>query len=157
MAVADRTHTALEAALHDVHATLVDVLAAADEQYAAVVAGDRIGLEAITQRQERLSTRLGRAEATRLDLLRGASLNDVLATLPAERTASLSTTAELIRAQVEEVRARHARTADLLRKGAELAAQTVQFLQKLATAQAESYSPTGSRVAGQSLLVDSRA
>ena len=57
--------------LLDVHASLVDLRAAADEQYAAVVADDRDRLEAVTRLQERLSSRLGRAETKRLELLSG--------------------------------------------------------------------------------------
>ena len=62
----------LEAALLDVDATLAELLAAADEQHAAVVAGDRQRLERVTGLQERLSSRLERAERRRLEHLGGA-------------------------------------------------------------------------------------
>src|SRR6476661_934951 len=83
----------LEAVLLDVDATLADLLVAADEQHAAVVAGDRERLEAVTRVQEALSSRLERAERKRLELLAGTSLSAALADLPAdaaERLGSLS-------------------------------------------------------------------
>src|SRR5450631_595258 len=83
----------LEAALLDVDAVLADLLVAADEQHAAVVAGDRERLEAVTRRQETLSSRLGRAEGKRLSLLAGQSLGQVFADMPApeaERLGNLS-------------------------------------------------------------------
>src|ERR687886_723289 len=55
----------LESALLDVHATLADLLVAADEQYAAVVARDHARLESVTRQQERLSARLARADSVR--------------------------------------------------------------------------------------------
>ena len=56
----------LEVVLLDVHATLADLLVAADEQHAAVVDHDRDRLENVTRQQEQLSVRLARAEAKRL-------------------------------------------------------------------------------------------
>src|SRR3977135_2451877 len=73
----------LEAALLDVHATLADLLAAADEQYAAVAARDAKRLESVTWQQERLSVRLERAERRRIELLGGAPLQVAVASLPA--------------------------------------------------------------------------
>ena len=48
-------HSPLQAVLRDVHATLGELLLAADEQYAAAATGDHHRLEAITGRQERLA------------------------------------------------------------------------------------------------------
>src|ERR1700739_4165368 len=75
----------LEAALSDVHATLAELLQAADEQHAAVVARDRNRIESVTRQQERLSARLARAEARRIELLGGNSLSDVIARLEEPR------------------------------------------------------------------------
>ena len=65
---------ALEPVLVEVQATLTDLLASADEQQAAVVAGDRVRLETVTSLQERLSSRLERAELKRLEHLGGTPL-----------------------------------------------------------------------------------
>src|SRR3977135_1658916 len=64
----------LEAALLDVHATLAALLIASDEQYAALVARDHARLDSVTRQQERLSSRLERAEAKRLEVLGGTPL-----------------------------------------------------------------------------------
>ena len=55
----------LEEALVNVHTALAELLVAADEQHAAVVAHDRDRLEGVTRQQERLSARLARAESRR--------------------------------------------------------------------------------------------
>src|SRR5579871_3504143 len=72
----------LETALREVHATLGEMLVAADKQYAAVVSRDRDRLESVTRLQERLTARLARAEARRLDALQGASLAEAIARTP---------------------------------------------------------------------------
>jgi hypothetical protein len=87
----------LEAVLLDVDAILADLLVAADEQHAAVVAGDR------------------------------------------------------------ELQPRHARNGSLLERSAELAGQTVLFLQRVASPPSPSYGAHGRRAPQQSLLVDRRA
>jgi hypothetical protein len=153
----ERSTTVLEAALHDVHAILVDVLAAADEQYAAVAAGDRVALEMVTLKQERLAARLARAEAQRSAALAGRALDDLLAALPATDGPRLRRVSDAIGQLVVQVRDRNARNADVLRKAADLTALTVQFLQRLLGTQAQPYSPAGVPVRAQSLLVDSRA
>src|SRR5919205_4427144 len=83
-------HSPLEQALLDVHATLADLLAAADEQHQAVAAGDRERLESVTRRQERLAARLQRAETQRLRLLNGRPLEDAVSELPSAEAARLS-------------------------------------------------------------------
>src|SRR5438477_263420 len=65
-----------------VHATLAELLVAADEQNAAVVAHDRDRLESVTRQQERLSARLARAESRRIELLAGEPLAAKLVALP---------------------------------------------------------------------------
>src|SRR5919202_710887 len=101
----------LEAALLDVHTTLADLLVAADEQHAAVVERDRERLESVTRQQERLSARLARAEAKRLDALGGASLRETLASVPREGAARLEGVADAIATQVIQLKERQARTA----------------------------------------------
>jgi flagellar biosynthesis/type III secretory pathway chaperone len=147
----------LEAILLDVHATLVDLLVAADEQHAAVVAADRGRLEIVTRLQERLSSKLNRSEGKRLKLLDGQSLADVLADLPADQAARLKTLSESIGQAVRDLRPRHERNESLLVRSAELAGQTVAFLQRLINPPSLSYGARGRRAPEQSLLVDSRA
>jgi flagellar biosynthesis/type III secretory pathway chaperone len=147
----------LEAILLEVHATLADLLVAADEQHAAVVADDRGRLEVITRQQERLASRLKRAERQRLELLSGRSLAEALADAPAEAAERLHGLSDSIGQAVRELQSRHARNAMLLERGAELAGQTVTFLQHLMTTVSPSYGARGRRAPQQSLLVDSRA
>src|SRR4030088_603217 len=79
----------LEGALLDVDATLAELLHAAAEQYAALVAGDRDQLEGVTRRQETLSSRLARAERKRHEILAGESLIAAIAALPADQAERL--------------------------------------------------------------------
>src|SRR3712207_853727 len=88
---ADRNHQSpLEAALLDVHATLRELIVAADEQYAAVVERDRERLESVTRRQERLAARLARAERARVTALDGRSFQAALVGLPADESLRLT-------------------------------------------------------------------
>jgi flagellar biosynthesis/type III secretory pathway chaperone len=152
----DERHTPLEAALLDVHATLAELLAAADEQHAAVVAGDRQRLETVTGVQERLSSRLERAERKRLEQLGGMSLAAALAEKPAEEGARLSALGQSIAQSVRQLQPLHVRNAQLLERSADLAGQTVMFLQRLVSPPSPSYGASGRRASQQSLLVDSR-
>jgi flagellar biosynthesis/type III secretory pathway chaperone len=149
--------SALEAALLDVHATLSELLAAADEQHAAVVAGDRQRLETVTGLQERLSSRLARAERKRLEQLGGMSLAAALAQKPADEGARLTALGQLIAQSVRQLQPLHVRNAQLLERSAELAGQTVMFLQRLVSPPSPSYGANGRRASQHSLLVDSRA
>src|ERR1700704_3546827 len=99
----------LEAALLDVHATLADLLVAADEQHAAVVERDRERLESVTRQQERLSARLVRAEAKRLEVLGGVPLAEAVTALPEGQALSAS-----ISVKVRQLKQRQAQTASLL-------------------------------------------
>jgi flagellar biosynthesis/type III secretory pathway chaperone len=149
--------SALEAALLDVHATLSELLAAADEQHAAVVAGDRQRLETVTGLQGCLSSRLARAERKRLEQLGGVSLAAALAEKPAAEGARLTTLGESIAQSVRQLQPLHVRNAQLLERSAELAGQTVMFLQRLVSPPSPSYGANGRRASQHSLLVDSRA
>src|SRR6266852_5934182 len=111
----------LEAALVDVDVTLADLLVAADEQHAAVVAGDRERLEAVTRLQEVLSSRLERAEGKRLSLLSGQSLDEAFAELPAAQAERLVSLSRSIASAVSELQPRHTRNRILLERSAELA------------------------------------
>jgi flagellar biosynthesis/type III secretory pathway chaperone len=142
----------LEAALLDVHATLADLLVAADEQHAAVVERDRDRLESVTRQQERLSARLARAEATRLKLLGGVPLADAVTALPAGQALSAS-----IGIKVRQLKQRQAQTASLLEQSIDLASQTLNFLQRLVTPPSAAYGARGIAAPRQSVLVDSRA
>src|SRR5689334_18006255 len=88
MAASDTMTSSLETVLRDVHATLSELLMAADEQYAAIAAGDHGRLESITSRQERLSAQLERFERRRLEVLAGRSIKEAVAELPREAAAS---------------------------------------------------------------------
>jgi flagellar biosynthesis/type III secretory pathway chaperone len=155
---ASRTpHTPLHAVLRDVHATLGELLEAADEQYAAAVAGDPRRLEAITARQERLAARLERFERRRLDLLAGRPLGQAIAALPADEAGRAGALNTSISQAVRDLQQRHDRTASLLRKSAELAGQTIEFLQRVLCAQPLEYGRRGLSRPTQSLIVDSRA
>jgi flagellar biosynthesis/type III secretory pathway chaperone len=147
----------LEAVLLDVDAILADLLAAADEQYAAVVAGDREHLEYVTRLQEALSSRLQRAEGKRLNLLAGQSLEDAFAEMPAAQAERVGSLSRSIADAVRELQPRHARNGNLLARSAELAGQTVLFLQRVASPPSPSYGANGRRAPQQSLLVDRRA
>ena len=147
----------LEAALINVDATLADLLVAADEQHAAVVAGDRERLESVTRMQEALSSRLERAERKRLDILADRSLAEVLADLPDVQAEPLVSLSRSIADAVTELQPRHARNRILLERSAELAGQTVMFLQRVASPPSPSYGAHGRRASQQSLLVDRRA
>ena len=150
-------HSPLESALLDVHATLADLLVAADEQYAAVVARDHARLESVTRQQERLSARLARAEARRLDVLAGTPLIDAVSALPAPAGARADAIRSSIADSVRELKQRQARTAGLLEQSIDLAAQTLTFLQRLLTGQPAVYGARGLAPGRQSLLVDGRA
>jgi flagellar biosynthesis/type III secretory pathway chaperone len=147
----------LEGVLLDVDAVLADLLVAADEQLAAVVAGDRERLERVTRLQEALSSRLERAERKRIRLLAGKSLGAVLADLPADQAAALGNLSRSIAGAVTELQPRHARNGTLLQRSAELAGQTVLFLQRVASPPSLSYGAKGRRAPQQSMLVDGRA
>jgi flagellar biosynthesis/type III secretory pathway chaperone len=143
----------LAAALVDVNATLTELLAAADEQYVAVVERDRPRLEGVTRQQERLSARLERAERKRLAALDGRPIAEAIASEP--ELASLN---QVIAASVQQLQTKHAQTNSLIEKTAELNAQTIQFLQRLVGVSVPAY---GARGAGDgsrhSLLLDGRA
>jgi len=109
----------LEAALLEVDAVLADLLVAADEQHAAVVAGDRERLESVTRRQEALSSRLGRAEGKRLSLLSGQSLAEAFADMPAPQAERLGSLSRSIGDAVRELQPRHARNGSLLARKAQ--------------------------------------
>jgi flagellar biosynthesis/type III secretory pathway chaperone len=144
--------SALETALVDVHATLADLLAAADEQYAALVERDRERLESATRQLERLSARLANAEVRRVAALSGLSLNDAVKSQP--RSAALATA---IGNAVRLLKAKQTQTASLLQQSIELTDQTLKFLHQLVTPPATVYDTRGLAVARQSVLVDSRA
>jgi flagellar biosynthesis/type III secretory pathway chaperone len=147
----------LESALLDVHATLADLLVAADEQYAAVVARDHERLESVTRQQERLSARLARAEARRLELLAGTHLIDAVSALPASAAARADAVRHSIADSVQELKQRQARTAGLLEQSIDVAAQTLTFLQRLLTGQPGVYGARGFAPSRRSVLVDGRA
>ena len=147
----------LEAALLDVDAILADLLVAADEQHAAVVAGDRERLESVTRLQESLSSRLERAEGKRLSLLSGRSLEEAIAELPAAQAERAGSVSRSIADAIRELQPRHDRNGGLLQRSAELAGQTVLFLQRVASPPSPSYGAHGRRAPQQSLLVDRRA
>jgi multidrug efflux pump subunit AcrB len=151
------TQSPLEAALHDVHATLTMLLAAADEQYAAVAADDRVRIDSVTRQQERLSARLARAEAQRIHLTRDAVNTDWSANLPQEVAARVDDLKASIAIAVRELKARQAQTAGLLTDKIDLASNTLNFLRRLVTQPAPTYSGRGLTTGGQAVLVDSRA
>jgi flagellar biosynthesis/type III secretory pathway chaperone len=155
--LAERAHTPLEQALLDVQTTLADLLVAADDQHQAVAAGNRERLESVTRRQEQLSARLQRAERQRLSLLDGRPLDDTVSGLPAGDAARVSGLVDSIGQSVVRLRARQAQTASLLERSIELAGQTIHFLQRLMTTQAQPYTARGLASASHSLLVDRRA
>jgi len=142
----------LEAALADVHATLTELLTAADEQYAAVVERDRERLESVTRQQERLSVRLERAERKRAAALADQPFAAALATQP-----GLATLAQAIASSVRDLQAKHAHTQGLIEQAAELNGQTILFLQRLVGATSPAYGARGTSAPRQSVLLDSRA
>jgi flagellar biosynthesis/type III secretory pathway chaperone len=156
---ATREQTPLEQVLLDVHATLADLLDAADEQHQAVVVGDRERLESVTRRQERLAARLQRAETQRLSVLEGRMLDEAVSELPATDAARVESLVNGISDSVKRLRERQAANASLLERSMELAGQTVQFLQRLLSGQDENpaYTTRGLLSPRHSLLVDSRA
>jgi flagellar biosynthesis/type III secretory pathway chaperone len=155
--LAERELLPLEQALLDVQTTLDELLTSADEQHAAIAAGDRARLESITRRQESLSARLERAERQRMALLDGRALPEALATLPAEDAARLERMMSSIGQTVVTLRERQASTASLLERSIDLAGQTIQFLQRLVVSQTQAYTVRGLPAPSHSLLLDSRA
>jgi hypothetical protein len=147
----------LEAALLDVHATLAALLVASDEQYAAVAAHDAARLESVTRQQERLSSRLARAEATRLEVLAGVPLATAIASLPADQSARARSVSDAIAVAVTQLKGRQTHTASLLEQSIEVVGHTLNFLQRLVTVQSPAYGVRGVPQSRQSLLVDSRA
>jgi flagellar biosynthesis/type III secretory pathway chaperone len=147
----------LEMALLDVHATLVDLLVAADEQYAAVVAHDSERLESVTRQQERLSTRLARAEMRRAELTNGQPLETAVSGLPAPQAARASALSASIGATVRDLKQKQAEAASLIQQSIELTSQTLNFLQRLVVPQTSVYGVRGVATTTQSLIVDSRA
>jgi flagellar biosynthesis/type III secretory pathway chaperone len=148
----------LETALHDVHATLADLLVAADEQHAAVVAHDSARLESVTRQQERLSARLASAEARRIELTAGVPIRGAVSTLPEPHSARVTSLSASIADAVTVLQQRQADTASLLQQSIDLTGQTLSFLQRLVEPQAVVYGVQGvTSGRGHSLRVDSRA
>jgi flagellar biosynthesis/type III secretory pathway chaperone len=147
----------LEAALLDVHATLGELLVAADEQYAAVADRDRERLEDVTRRQEQLAARLERAERQRIQVLNGASLRSIITSLPSDRGRRVLALQVAIARSVRELQNRNARAASLLERSIELTSQTLQFLHRLAAPEVPTYGSANLRGVRRSVLVDSRA
>lgn len=147
----------LEAALLDVHATLAALLVASDEQYAALVARDHARLEGVTRQQERLSSRLERAEAKRIEVLAGVPLASAIASLPADQSARARKISQAIAVAVKQLNERQNHAANLLEQSIDLFSQTLSFLQRLVTVQSPAYGARGMAVSRQSLLVDGRA
>lgn len=148
---------ALEAAMLDVQSTLAELLLAADEQYAAVVARDHERLEAVTRQQERLAARLARAEARRMEVLGGVPLTDAVATAEADDFGHLEGLCQSVAAAVRELKRRQAQNASLLEQSIELTGQTLSFLHRLVTTPSPAYGARGYAVQSPSVLVDSRA
>lgn len=152
-APAQRDHQSpLEAAMVDVQLTLTELLAAADEQYAAVAERDRTRLEDVTRVQERLSARLERAERKRMAVLEGSRLGDIIA-----GEARLTRLSDAIAESVRELKAKNERNGGLIQRCAEINAQSILFLQRLVSAEAPVYGTRGQAPVRQSVLVDSRA
>jgi hypothetical protein len=150
------TQSPLEAALHEVHATIAELLLAADEQYAAVVARDRARLELATRQQERLSVRLSRAESQRVRILNGAKLKDAIASLPEAEALRLDGLRGSIGSAVDELRARQMRSRRLLERSIELGRQTMDFVHRVTQPQT-AYDARGCPAPRHSLLLDGRA
>jgi flagellar biosynthesis/type III secretory pathway chaperone len=143
----------LEAALVDVHATLAALLAAADEQHVAVVARDRQRLEGVTNQQERLSTRLERAERKRLELLGERTIAAAVADEPPHVAALVIEIADNVRT----LQRKHQQTANLIEQSVKLNAHTIDFLKRLVGAMAPAYGARGAKPTRHSVLLDSRA
>jgi len=154
---ADASRTTLEAALKDVHATLVGLLEAAGEQRAALESRDRERLEAVSARQESLTLRLEHAERVRMACMPAASLEESIALLPAEPGTRIARLTAAIRQSVLDLREQHARNAALLQRSLELTGHTLQFLQRLVLGQPPTYSPSGLAGMSHSLVLDGRA
>jgi flagellar biosynthesis/type III secretory pathway chaperone len=136
---------------------LGELLLAADEQYAAAADGDTRRLEAVTARQERLAAKLERFERKRLELLAGRSLEQAIAELPKDEARRAGTLNASIAREVRALQQRHARSASLLQRSAELASQTLEFLQRIVSVNPMAYDRRGLKGRAGSLLVDSRA
>jgi flagellar biosynthesis/type III secretory pathway chaperone len=150
--------SSLESALREVQATLAELLAAADEQYAAVAAHDRDRIESVTRKQERLSARLARAEKHRIDLLGGATFSEVISTLPEVEAARVEALRTQIASAVSRLKTRQRSTASLLAKSIELTHQTMEFLQRILTSSSPVlYGARGLSGPRPSLMVDGRA
>jgi hypothetical protein len=147
----------LEAALVDVHTTLADLLVAADEQYTAVIAHDHERLESVTRQQERLSARLARAEANRLEVLGGASLSAVITELGSADAHRIEALRNAIATSVRDLKTGQSRTAQLLELSLELGKHTLEFLHDLVTIPGLAYNDRGLRTPRHSVLVDGRA
>jgi len=147
----------LEAALLDVYATLAALLVASDEQYAALVARDHARLESVTRQQERLSSRLERAEAKRLEFLGGTPLLTAIALLPADQAIRAKSVSDAIAMAVKQLKDRQNHAANLLDQSIDLVVNTLNFLQRLVTVQSPAYGARGLAQSRQSLLVDGRA
>src|SRR5713101_4407171 len=147
----------LEAALLDVHATLAALVVASDEQYAALVARDHVRLESVTRQQERLTARLERAEAKRLEVLGGTPLLTSIALLPADQAIRAKSVSDAIAMAVKQLKDQQNRAANLLEQSIDLVGNTLNFLQRLVTVQSPAYGVRGVAQSRQSLLVDGRA
>ncbi len=147
----------LESALHEVQAVLEEMLAAADEQYAAFEANDLVWLERASRQQDRLTARLERAERQRLQAANGVPLRDLPTLLPEPQAAALSELIDAIAATILDLRTRSARNTTLFEGAAALAGQTVQFLQKIVAEHVQPYGADGLPIVQKSLLVDGHA
>jgi flagellar biosynthesis/type III secretory pathway chaperone len=147
----------LEATLHEVHATLIELLDAAQEQHAAVAAHDLERIERVTRQQERLASRLARAEARRIELLHGAPLAQALSQVSRDEADRIQSLQATIATLVSALKARQSQTGRLLNDTIELTDRTIVFLQRLLAPGAPAYLRTGRASAGGSLLVDSHA
>jgi len=150
---AARAHQSpLEDVLLDVHATLAELLVAADEQYAAVAARDHERLESVTRQQERLGARLARAEATRRSVLNGEAFDAAVAKSPG--TEQLHTS---IASSVRILKQKQAQTTSLLERSIAMTSHTLTFLQRLVAPEVPTYGVRPTAMLRQSLLVDGRA
>jgi flagellar biosynthesis/type III secretory pathway chaperone len=148
--------SALESALHEVHAMLSELLVAADEQYAAVAAHDREWVERVTRRQEQLSARLRHAEAKRLKALEGAPLVEAIAALPPPEASRAEALRAGIAGSVVELQKRQQRSSRLLERSIELGKQTLDFVQRLMAPQT-AYDARGYAAPRRSVLLDGHA
>jgi hypothetical protein len=151
------TQSPLEAALVDVHAALADLLVAADEQHAAVVARDHERLESVTRQQERLSARLAHAEARRLEVLAGTPLAEALSALPTPEHSRAEALRMSIASAVGELKRRQEQTTSLLEQSIQLASQTLDYLRRLVGVQPAPYGGRGFATANYSVFLDRRA